>query len=134
LLEVSADTFGAAPAKSKARRVTFLISTGLLSAMMALSAFAYLTQPMMAQAFIHLGFPAYFRVELAVAKLVGVAALLAPVPARLKEWAYAGFGITFISAIIAHSSVDGPATAVAPVVAFALLATSYISSQKPVNG
>jgi len=125
---MSADTFSAAPAKGKARRIAFLISTGLFSAMMALSAFAYLTQPMMAQAFIHLGFPAYFRVELAIAKLLGIAALLAPVPSRVKEWAYAGFGITFISAVIAHSSVDGPATAVAPVVAFALLATSYLTS------
>jgi len=34
---------------------------------------------------------------------------LAPVPARLKEWAYAGFAITLVSALIAHLSVgDGP--------------------------
>jgi DoxX-like protein len=39
----------------------------------------------------HLGFPAYFRVELSWAKLLGVVLLLAPVPARLKEWSYAGF-------------------------------------------
>jgi hypothetical protein len=32
------------------------------------------------------------------------------VPARLKEWAYAGFAINLISAIIAHSSIhDRPA-------------------------
>ena len=35
--------------------------------------------------------------------------LLAPVPARLKEWAYAGFAIDLGSALIAHFSVgDGP--------------------------
>ena len=35
--------------------------------------------------------------------------LLAPVPARLKEWAYAGFAITLVSALIAHFAVgDGP--------------------------
>ncbi len=35
--------------------------------------------------------------------------LLAPVPARLKEWAYAGFAITLVSALIAHLAVgDGP--------------------------
>jgi hypothetical protein len=34
---------------------------------------------------------------------------LRPVPARLKEWAYAGFAITLASALIAHFSVgDGP--------------------------
>jgi len=32
-------------------------------------------------------FPDYFRVELSWAKLFGVVLLLAPVPARLKEWA-----------------------------------------------
>ena len=63
----------------------------------------------MAEAFAHLGFPDYFRVELALAKLFGVVLLLAPVPARLKEWAYAGFAITLVSALIAHLAVgDGP--------------------------
>jgi DoxX-like family len=44
-----------------------------------------------------------------VAKLLGVVLLLVPVPARLKEWACAGFAITLASALIAHFSVgDGP--------------------------
>jgi DoxX-like family len=48
-------------------------------------------------------------VELSCAKLLGVALLLAPTPARLKEWAYAGFAINLASALIAHLSVgDGP--------------------------
>jgi hypothetical protein len=48
-------------------------------------------------------------VELSWAKLLGVVLLLAPVPARLKEWAYAGFAINLASALIAHLSVgDGP--------------------------
>ena len=54
-------------------------------------------------------FPAYFRVELSWAKLIGVAVILAPVPARLKEWANAGFAINLVSALIAHLSMgDGP--------------------------
>jgi DoxX-like family len=62
-----------------------------------------------AEAFTHLGFPDYFRVELSLAKLLGVALILAPAPARLKEWAYAGFAINLASALIAHLSVgDGP--------------------------
>jgi hypothetical protein len=44
-----------------------------------------------------------------LAKLLGVVLLLAPVPTRLKEWAYAGFAIDLGSALIAHLSVgDGP--------------------------
>src|SRR5262249_26822567 len=76
---------------------------------MSFTAYAQLRLPQVAEAFTHLGFPAYFRVELSWAKLLGVALILAPVPARLKEWAYAGFAINLASALIAHLSVgDGP--------------------------
>jgi DoxX-like protein len=48
-------------------------------------------------------------VELSWVKLLGIVLLLAPVPARLKEWAHAGFAITLGSALIAHFAVgDGP--------------------------
>ena len=73
------------------------------------TAYAQLSLPQVAEAFAHLGFPDYFRVELSWAKLLGVVLLLAPVPARLKEWAHAGFAITLGSALIAHFAVgDGP--------------------------
>ena len=88
----------------------FWIFTALFCLEMSFTAYYMLMRlPEGAQAIIRLGFPAYFRVELAWAKLLGVVLLLAPVPARLKEWAYAGFAITLGSALIAHLSVgDGP--------------------------
>jgi hypothetical protein len=50
-------------------------------------------------AFVHLGFPGYFRIELTTAKALGVLALLLPgVPTKVKEFAYFGFGITLASA------------------------------------
>ena len=93
------------------RRITigFWVVTALFCLQMAFTAYAQLTLPQVSDAFAHLGFPAYFRVEVSWAKLVGVLVLLAPAPARLKEWAYAGFAIDLASAIIAHLSVgDGP--------------------------
>jgi len=76
---------------------------------MGFTAYAQLTLPQVAEMFTHLGFPDYFRVELSWAKLLGVVLLLAPVPARLKEWAYAGFAINLVSAVYAHLAVgDGP--------------------------
>ncbi|HKB37433.1 MAG TPA: DoxX family protein, partial [Gemmataceae bacterium] len=76
---------------------------------MSFTAYAQLRLPQVAEAFTHLGFPAYFRIELSLAKLLGVLLMLAPVPPRLKEWAYAGFAIDIASALIAHLSVgDGP--------------------------
>jgi hypothetical protein len=89
--------------------IGFWIVTALFSLQMGFTAFAQLKLPQVADSFNHLGFPPYFRVELSWAKFLGLALLLAPVPARLKEWAYAGFAINLGSAIIAHLSVgDGP--------------------------
>ena len=43
-------------------------------------------------AFVHLGLPNYFKMELTVAKALGVLALLLPrIPRKLKEFAYFGF-------------------------------------------
>lgn len=83
--------------------------TALFCLQMSFTAYAQLRLPQVAESFTHLGFPAYFRVELSWAKLLGVVLLLAPVPVRLKEWAYAGFAINLASALIAHLAVgDGP--------------------------
>jgi hypothetical protein len=93
----------------KAETVAYWTVTAILSLQLAFTAYAQLSLPQVAGAFTHLGFPGYFRVELAWAKLLGVVLLLAPVSARLKEWAYAGFAITLVSALIAHFAVgDGP--------------------------
>src|SRR5919197_113204 len=95
--------------RSQATNVAFWAATALFCLQIGFTAYAQLRLPQVAAAFTHLGFPPYFRVELSWAKLLGVALLLAPVPARLKEWAYAGFAINLGSALIAHLSVgDGP--------------------------
>lgn len=95
--------------RSRGTVIGFWIATALFCLQMGFTAYAQLRLPQVAQMFAHLGFPAYFRVELSWAKLLGVGLLLAPVSARLKEWAYAGFAITLGSALIAHFSLgDGP--------------------------
>jgi hypothetical protein len=95
--------------RSKGIVIGFWMVTALFCLQIGFTAYAQLRLPQVAEAFTHLGFPDYFRVELAWAKLLGVVLLLAPVPAWLKEWAYAGFAITLGSALIAHVSVgDGP--------------------------
>src|SRR5262245_49227626 len=101
--------FAAAKTNLKSKAIAYWAATGLFCLQMGFTAYAQLRVPDVAQAFQHLGFPDYFRVELALAKLIGVVLLLAPVPARLKEWSYAGFAINLASALIAHLSVgDGP--------------------------
>jgi hypothetical protein len=94
----------------RATTIAYWIATAVFCLQMGFTAYAQLRLPQVAEMFTHLGFPAYFRVELSWAKLLGVVLLLAPVPSRLKEWAYAGFAIDIASALIAHFAVgDGPA-------------------------
>ena len=95
--------------RAKGIVIAFWTVTAIFCLQIAFTAYAELCLPQVADAFAHLGFPAYFRVELSWAKLLGVVLLLAPVPARAKEWAYAGFAIDLASAVIAHLAVgDGP--------------------------
>ena len=93
----------------KTRTILYWIVTVLFCLQMGFTAYAQLSLPQVAGEFTRLGFPAYFRVELSWAKFLGVLLLLAPAPARLKEWAYAGFAITLGSALIAHFAIgEGP--------------------------
>lgn len=83
----------------------YWIVTSLFALQMGFTAYAQLRLPQVAEAFTHLGFPGYFRVELSWLKLAGILVLLFPAPDRLKEWAYAGFAITLGSALVAHLAV-----------------------------
>jgi hypothetical protein len=93
----------------KRNSIGFWVATGLFCLQIGFTAYAQLALPQVAAAFDHMGFPAYFRVELSLTKFVGILLLVTPVPSRLKEWAYAGFAFDLGSAIIAHLAVgDGP--------------------------
>jgi hypothetical protein len=107
--------------------IAYWIFTGVFALQMGFTAYAQLCLPQVAQVFAHLGFPDYFRIELCVAKLVGIAVLLLPMaPAVLKEWAYAGFAIVLGSALIAHLAVgEGVAAWGWAVGTFVLEALSY---------
>jgi len=87
-------------------------------------------------AFVHLGFPPYFKVELTIAKVLGVLALVIPaVPIKVKEFAYAGFAITLVSAAVAHFG-RGDATdlsvlfVIDPLVFLGLLLLSFFYFEK----
>ena len=93
------------PAASRAMVITYWVFTVVLCLQMSFTAYAQLHLPQVAAMFAHLDFPPYFRVELSWAKYLAAVILLVPVPAWLKEWAYAGYGITLLSALIAHWAV-----------------------------
>ncbi len=112
-------------------KTIYWTATGIVCAVMVFSAVNFnLRNPVgpMKGAFVHLGFPDYFRIELTVAKALGVLALLIPgIPIRVREFAYAGFAITLISASIAHFSIGDPLIFVIdPLLFFGALVTSYV--------
>jgi len=101
-------------------------TTALVALFMIASGSAYFVVESMAENFDRLGFPDYFRIELGAAKIVGAIALLAPIGRSLKEWTYAGFTITFVSAAIAHLAAGDPVSStVPPLIALTLLLVSY---------
>lgn len=111
-------------------KITYYLATGLMSLAMLFSTYAYLSKPELKQAFEHLGFPNYFRIELAIAKLVAAIALWVPVR-LIKESAYIGLAISFVSAVIAHIAMnDSTAHTFYPVIVLGILVISYISNQK----
>ena len=115
----------------KTNKIIYWIATAI-SALMGLSAgVMYFTNPEVEIGFKHLGFPDYFRVQLGIFKVLGAILLLVPkLPIKVRLVGYIGFGITFISAFIAHTAVDGIHTAIAPLVSLLLLGVSYIYLEK----
>jgi DoxX-like family len=116
-------------------KAIYWIATGIVCAVMVFSAINFnLENPVgpMKGAFAHLGFPDYFRIELTVAKTLGVLALLIPsIPSKAKEFAYAGFAITLVSASIAHFSSGDPLLFVIdPLLFLGALITSYVYFNK----
>lgn len=118
-------------AVSKKVKITYWIST-ILVALMTIPSVFMTNLPSSIEMFNHLGVGAdWFRWELEIAKtLAGIVLILPFINGRIKEWAYVGLGIDFISAVIAISAVDGIAKG-SPILLFAaILAVSYLSYHK----
>jgi hypothetical protein len=134
-------TIGANGKLTNRERVIYRTATGLVLAVMVFSIINFVFNDHFPfpngpeGAFVHLGFPAYFKVELTVAKILGVLALVIPaVPFKVKEFAYFGFAITLVSASIAHFGRGDASLSVLfvidPLVFLGLLAVSYVYFEK----
>lgn len=126
------------PARRQTRKdkLVYWISTGIVCAVMVFSIINFVFNDHFPfpngkeGAFVHLGFPAYFKVELTIAKILGVLALLIPsVPRKIRQFAYFGFAITLVSAAIAHYSRGDAGLSVLfvidPLIFLAILIVSY---------
>jgi DoxX-like family len=123
---------------TKRDRIVYWTTTGIVCAVIVFSILNFTMFdhfPFPEGGFVHLGLPNYFKVELTIAKIFGLAALLIPgVPAKIKEFAYFGFGITLVSAVIAHFSSGDARISVLfiadPLIFLLLLSVSYFYFNK----
>ncbi|MDB5019784.1 MAG: hypothetical protein JWQ28_911 [Pedobacter sp.] len=116
----------------KTQKLLFWITTGIIVLFEGVLPLFTFNTEMAKEGLRHLGYPAYFGSMLVAFKILGVIALAVPkTPARIKEWAYAGFGFDFIAASVSHSAVDGFGfQAIFPLIFFVLLVVSYINYHK----
>ena len=112
----------------KKNKIIFWIATSVIFVMEALMPLATLlfaheyfnagTKP--------LGYPDYFAYALIVCKVLGGTAIMFPkLPAKLREWAYAG--LTFNLILVVDQVI---ANIIMPIVVGVVLGVSYVYSQK----
>jgi hypothetical protein len=111
--------------------IIYWIATGLILALMLFSAIgSFMSNPDGAKMMDALGYKPYIIQFLAVAKILGIIAILAPGFPRIKEWAYAGFAFDLIGATYSMA-LNLPFSQWAPMPIFiAILAVSYIYYHK----
>ena len=111
----------------RSKTITYWAASLFVTLVLGISGgMAMLHADVLMKALAHLGYPRYFTNVLGIGKIIGLAVFLAPRMPRLKEWAYAGFSITILSASYSHySSGDGWLT-VEPLT-FAALMVSYVT-------
>ena|ERR1700758_3006622 len=112
--------------------IIYWISTGILLALMLWSAIgSFMDNPEGAKMMNDMGYKPYVFHLLAVAKVLGIIAILIPGFPRLKEWAYAGFAFDLIGATYSMYASGMPPANWAPMFIFlAILACSYIFYHK----
>ena len=116
----------------KKYKIMFWVATIIIFLGEGIIPIATMHSAMSIQGITSLGYPVYFVTMLSILKFIGALMLIIPqVSGRIKEWAYAGFGIDFLCAFISIWVVFGfGGMVVLPLVAMALLVISYMSYHK----
>ncbi len=111
----------------KKDKTIYWITTGIIVFIMLFSMYKMYTPD-----YDRMHLPNYLRIELTVFKIAGLLVLLLPqFSNNIKEWAYAGFGITLISAMVAHyASGDALMRSLEPVIFLIVLSVSNFYMKK----
>ncbi|WP_103864397.1 DoxX family protein [Aquimarina sp. I32.4] len=90
-------------------KIIYWISTIAICIIMLYSAQMYFFNTEMVHGFFkNFNYPTYIVIPLAIAKVLGVIAILTNKIKWIKEWAYAGFFFDLVLAILAHYYVGHP--------------------------
>ena|SRR5258708_7325635 len=112
----------------KKLNLLYWISTGLLALFMGMGGVQNMlvTQSSIDLITTDLGYPLYIIPFLGVSKVLGVIAILIPVPPRLKEWAYAGLFFDLVGAMYSGIADNGfNPLMLTMIIPFALMGLSY---------
>ena len=112
--------------------ILYWISTVLISGFLLLSSYTYIFSSTTIEGIKSLGFPDFFRIQLAVLKTIASFILIIPnLPIFLKEWSYVGTGLFLITAFIAHiAHRDSIFISLLLLILFLVLALSYMTFHK----
>ena len=124
--------------KPKTIKIIYWITTLLFSLLMLMDGMAGLMRVEGGkQGMIHLGYPMYILSIVGMAKVLGVIAIVQTKYQIVKEWAYAGFAITFIGACASRAFAgDGPGLLIPPLIMLAFMFLTYFlwKRYKIING
>lgn len=114
----------------KTTKIIYWVTTGIIC--LFASTAIFMNSEMAIEGTKHVGIPRWLGLEISIGQLIGLVLLIVPaVPARIKEWAYVGFGILYISAVVAHVAINDPlGNTIMAIVFFGLLLVSYTSFHK----
>ena len=114
----------------KTTKIIYWVTTSIIC--LFASSAIFMNSEMAIEGTKHVGIPRWLGLEISIGQLIGLVLLIVPaVPAQLKEWAYVGFGILYISAVVAHIAIGDPINnTVMAIVFFGLLLASYTSFHK----
>ncbi|WP_298758215.1 DoxX family protein [uncultured Psychroserpens sp.] len=116
-------------------KITYWITTLILSLFLLWSSYSYIFSSSAIKGVKDLGFPDFFRIQLAILKLLAVLIILIPVISlQIKQWAYVGIILFFITAFIAHMAHKDPIIInLVNLVLIGLTITSYIYLHKIIS-
>ena len=108
------------------KKIIYWVSTAVMCLIFTFSAGMYaLNYDTVIEVFPKLGFPSWIVIPLAIAKILGVVAILTNKSKVLSEWAYAGFFFDAVLAFSAHYIAEDGQGMVAMIAIIAALVSRF---------